>query len=102
MENCFAYGNNGQCSALRVKKCEGFQNCRFYKTRREHELGIKHEMKVSKCKVCGGNIRIKSIFTGVDITGYKIVCYDCGLQTRVFDSKTKLINYWNGDVDDDI
>ena len=79
-----------------MKKCQGFLNCRFYKTMDEYKRGIKHETMVGACKVCEGHIRIKPLFTGRDITGYKIVCYDCGLSTRPFADKAELINYWNG------
>lgn len=104
MEKCFASADDNKCLILDDPKskgtfrCVGYLNCRFYKTKEEFELGRRHEVKVGRCKVCEGNVRIKPSYTGREVTGYRIVCYDCGLSTRVFTDKAELIKYWNGGV----
>ena len=41
MEKCFADTGKKECSALRIKKCDG---CVFYKTKKEAERGRRHSL----------------------------------------------------------
>ena len=46
--------------------------------------------KLEECPLCEGNASLKPVNDS-----YYIECDSCGLETRFYKSKEKLINYWN-------
>lgn len=55
-------------------------------------------MKINKCPKCGGdpsNVELINPFKTLEILGYEVECYDCGLHSGRCDTEEEAITKWN-------
>lgn len=74
----------------------GYLKSENAKLKSEIEIIQSKDVELSKCYLCGSDVQIFPVNEK-----FYIMCKRCGLKTDYFESKSKLIQYWNrrnGDI----